>query len=388
VVDRLTTLSDTQELNYVVYAPYLPLAERVTVGEWELIPRQSLALADSVDARAHELALGLADLYELPGGAGGPVGAFARRRTGRVGDDPIDAAPMLDLHRALVVAVVDVNESPLVPEANRDPNAGHRALTSDNAVVHTSGITREGGWTATLTGGRIKLLAGGIQVLRQSDDPLPQVKIPPPSDLRLPFFRSDIDTEYADAAAESIAPDTDEARRLARAIDWLDLAWRNTTSLIDDLRVPALRAGFEVLLDPDEPDPDERIDAVRIGVYLGDLLTPEEPRTRRSWPNLRGGGETSRELTDLAWWCVRFSFLRNALMHGGAPSEEDWQHDGVHHVNLAEWWLRQAIKETIARDGHPYVRLGVLDRDLMRAYREAFAKRGIPFDDEAWQARG
>jgi hypothetical protein len=51
---------------YVTYLPYLPLRERAEVAEWELIPRGELVDADALDARTLELALGLADLYELP----------------------------------------------------------------------------------------------------------------------------------------------------------------------------------------------------------------------------------------------------------------------------------------------------------------------------------
>ena len=53
----------------MTYLPYLPLRERGTVGEWELIPRADIVEADATDARVYELALGLADLYELPSGA-------------------------------------------------------------------------------------------------------------------------------------------------------------------------------------------------------------------------------------------------------------------------------------------------------------------------------
>jgi hypothetical protein len=368
---------------FVVYMPYLPLAERVTVGGWELIPRGELVEADVTDGRVLELAHGLANLYELPPGAGSGFGAFGRLREGRVGDDPLDRAHMVELQRALVVAVVDVNESPLLAEEERDPNAGHRALTSDNATVFTSGIDRESGSTATLSGGRVQVLAGGIQVVRDPDDPLPQLTIPPPSDLRVPSWRTPIDVEYADATAQSIATGTDDARRLARAIDWLDLAWRNTTSMTNDIRVPALRAGFEVLLDTDDADPPEKMDAVRIGVALSDLLTPEDPTSTRTWPKLKGDGYTSRELTDLAWWFVQFSFLRNSLMHGCSPATEEWLHDGVSHVDLAEWWLRQAIKERVAQDGHPDIRMDSFGREIERAYRAAFAKRGWDYDEKA-----
>lgn len=58
------------------------------------------------------------------------------------------------------------------------------------------------------------------------------------------------------------------------------------------------------------------------------------------------------KLGDVAWWCVKFSFLRNALMHGDSLDRKQWLHDGVSHIDLGEWYLRQAIKHTVAKDGH------------------------------------
>lgn len=120
---------------YVTYLPYLPLRERVKVGEWELIPRGELVDADALDARALELALGLADLYELPPGAGREVGAFGRREGGRVGDDPQVRSHMTNLQRSLVAPVVEV--------IRRSEQGGRtivsRTLTSDNAMVITHG---------------------------------------------------------------------------------------------------------------------------------------------------------------------------------------------------------------------------------------------------------
>jgi hypothetical protein len=344
---------------YVVYTPYLPLTDRTTVGDWELIPRAAFQDEDAIDPHVATLARGFADLHELPGSGHGRVGAFARRRAGKVGDDPEDLAPIIDLRRALVVAVLDGNESPLLPEEEQNPNAGHNAMTSDNAIVVANGISRDGGWTATITGGRIRTLHGGLSVL--PDHRLPSSpKIAPPGDIHLPPMPPKLDVEYADAAWESIGRGTDDARRLARAIDWLDLAWRNASGLTDDLRVPALRAGFEVLLDSDET-PDLR-------GRLSDLLDAQDaPTLTRHWRNPKTGKIGADEMTDLGWWFTRFSFLRNDLMHGRIPSEQAWIFDGRRHVDLGEWWLRQAIKETIAREGHGDVREDPVWRDALRS---------------------
>jgi hypothetical protein len=74
-------------------------------------------------------------------------------------------------------------------------------------------------------------------------------------------------------------------------------------------------------------------------------------------------------MTDLAWWFTRFSFLRNQLMHGDAPTREAWSFDGSHQVGLSEWWLRQAVKETVALDGHGDIRDDPIWRDAFRSLR-------------------
>ena len=120
--------------------------------------------------------------------------------------------------------------------------------------------------------------------------------------------------------------------------------WINVTELTRDLRVPALRAGFEVLSDSDE----EAVLAGRLKALVGDKTTPRlrqraHPVTGKRW---------SRQLTDIEWWFWGFSFLRNDLMHGREPTEERWLHEGRPHVGLGEAYLRWAIKSTVAQDGH------------------------------------
>ena len=176
---------------YVVYVPYLPLTDRIVVGEWELIPRQDLQDADALDARTAELARGFAGLHDLRDTTHA-FGAFARPRNGGVGDDPGSAVPLVNLRRALLVAVLDGNQSPLTPEDERDPNAGHAAMTSENALVVANGISYEGGYTGTRSGGRVPTLNLGVSVVADPDlSPTP--KIPAPSDLLLPTMARRLD---------------------------------------------------------------------------------------------------------------------------------------------------------------------------------------------------
>jgi hypothetical protein len=217
---RVPDVDQPRETIDVVYLPYLPLRDRIIVGDWELIPRATLALDDCLDERTDELAQGLADVYVLPAGAGTAAGVFVRPRDGHVGDKLDNPQLVDDLRRACVVAVLDVNPSPLKDEC--DPNAGHWMLTSDNALVVAHGINRELGYTGSITGGRVARLSLGVPVLEDPENPhIARATIPPPGDVRIPTFRPPtLDAEYAEATWESIrrrratAPTSD---RVARA---------------------------------------------------------------------------------------------------------------------------------------------------------------------------
>src|SRR5205085_11143932 len=80
-------MADAKDHVDVVYLPYLPLKNRATVGDWELIPSADLRTADCLDERAEELARGLGEMYVLPRDHRTGAGAFARPRDGHVGDD-------------------------------------------------------------------------------------------------------------------------------------------------------------------------------------------------------------------------------------------------------------------------------------------------------------
>jgi hypothetical protein len=200
-----------------------------------------------------------------------------------------------------------------------------------------------------------------------SDPCVPHIapsRISPPSDLRIPTFRPPpLDVEYADATWQSLHHDNDAARRLGRAIDWLALAWLNATSLTDELRVPALHAGFEVLLNME--------DALDLARELGRLLEDESRVRHRTWVSF-ANNHRSANLAEISWWFMEFSLLRNQLMHGRTPGTEVWAHDERSQVDLGEWYLRQAIKRVVANDGHPDIVETPLFRELVRAAREQF----------------
>jgi hypothetical protein len=230
---------------YVVYAPYLPLSERVSIGAWELIPKSDLRESDAIDDRAAKWARGFADLFDLRETTR-PFGAFARQVDGLVGDGIEDSTHVDNLARTLLVTVLDRNQSALTPSDERDPNAGHSARTSENAFIGVNSISYEGGWTATRFGSAIPVVDLAVPVDPDADMPRLS-KFPAPAGLLLPAMERPFDQKYAQAAWDSLSRDTDASRRIGRAIEWLGLARLNATGVAADLRIPAIHAGFETL---------------------------------------------------------------------------------------------------------------------------------------------
>ncbi len=332
----------------------------MSLGDWELIPKSDLRTEDCQDEQAEELARGLGEVYVLPRRARTAAGVFALPHRGKIGDQLQDMQLFGDLRRACVATVLDPNPDPLLPEDQRDLNAGHWMLSTENATVVGHGIDRNG-YTGTSMGSRYPSLSLGVSVLDQPERLNGRRgEVLPPADLRIPTFRAHpFDVEYANAVWESIRRGDDAARRLGTAIDWLALATLNTSTLTNDVRVPALRAGLEVLLETD--------DFLALADRLATLVNDESPPVKRTWTTLRGAPK-AEELGDVAWWGVRFSFLRNKLMHGSSVERDDWLHDDILHVDLGDWYLRQAIKHTVANDGHARVLGDLLWRRAWATY--------------------
>ena len=323
---------------HIVVLPYLPLREAVAVGGWRLIPAQRPHEEAFVDDDTRIKAEGLLRLY----GGDAPArlsGAFAAPPNGRIGDDP-PVDQLTTLRRAIVVGLLEGNPTPpalAVDEATVDPNGGWRSATSDNAVLWVHPID-ESGNTAVEYGAMVTTLSGGHNVLREDS-----VSITRPAEVPTPLMYGFLDGGYSDAVFAVIATGGDEGRRLGRAIDWLDLAWRNTPSITQAVRVVLLRMGFEVLFGDDN--------TYVVRDELGVLLDGEDvTRQERTWPTLAGKLHTA-ELSDLCWWFMQFAFLRNAIMHGDELTGAMFEHEGRPHVWLAESWLRKALKSLVARAG-------------------------------------
>ena len=89
------------------------------------------------------------------------------------------------------------------------------------------------------------------------------------------------------------------------------------------------------------------------------------------------------DLTELQWWFVCFTLLRNAIGHGKGVDDDRHQHDGHWQTDLGLHRLHEAIKATvISRVGQSELTLDPLERMWYRALREHQLRRpGEPAPD-------
>jgi hypothetical protein len=340
------------------YLPYLPLDERLEIGDWQLIPADSLSVDDVAPSTALGLAQGLVQLYQRPPSF--PArGAFARMSAEKVGDE-FGLDEFGRLRRAVLVTLLDRNPSGVESEDERDGNEAWKTYTSEHAQVWGHPIDEEG-WSAEERGRMVTTLAGGYNVLDEDS-----IRFAFPAELHSPRTARLLDLEYGSALYKLLCDESPEARRLARTIDWLDLVWRNSDALDLNLRIAALHSGFETLLDA----PANAGEAARA---LSLLLDPADvaKSIRPEW-RTRSGKQIDEEISDLGWWFVQFAQLRNAILHGDEITSAD-HHDDLEraHLWVGEWTLRAAIKETVAASGWPDLRFDPLKRKLERALRKA-----------------
>lgn len=194
--------------------------------------------------------------------------------------------------------------------------------------------------------------------------------IPKPAELYEALAPPDPDPAIADAMFEALTQGTEAARRLALAVDWLDVAWRNTDSISQTLRILAVASGFEALLMEGEFSEGRRM------AYAYDKLLGETDPPTRTFTN-RAGKATSAEFSDKAWWLFRFYEIRSAIAHGDALADDALAYeDGRPHFAIGEQRLREAILITAQNmTGHDDLLLTRFERDIGRATEEWFRER-------------
>jgi hypothetical protein len=348
----------TDDVVGMMYAPYLPLRERLEIDGWVLVQPGELGEHYFANELAAKAAPGLVRLYALEDERA-KIGAFVYRVGVGVGGE-VDGVDVRLVHRALTIAVLETNDP--IKAGEPEGNQAHGAMTSDNAIVYGHRIGAEG-WVAAQYGAMVRTLSGGYNVFEEDG-----MRFRPPTDLHVSFWPSHLDAELAAGVHRCIAVDSDEARRLERAIGWLDLAWRNAEAITADLRIPAIRSGFEVLFDVDDVNVDVTVEIRRA---LSALLDDSDaPRTARQWLTRKGKLREPEDLTELEWWWMRFTFLRNAIAHGGIVTDELHAHDGCSHLDLGVHRLKQAIKQTVIGHGYPELALTPHERVLYRVMRK------------------
>jgi hypothetical protein len=325
--------------------PYLLIRDRLPLGPFEIISRGALTDEDFASDQVKKDVQGLLKMYEMRGSMGDRFGCVVRSRDGKIGDqgDPGDMRPV---RRAVVAALLDRNP----PETAKEDAQGWNVSTSDNALVYLHQLDGTGD-VAVQYGRMVELTVMGLTIGAEHSE------IHAPSEVHAPFLAPDPDDVYLDALYTVLTAGNPEARRLGRAIDWLDLAWRNTTSIDDDTRIVAIYSGFEVLLE------EEGVEA--LGSALSTLLDATAPKVARPIPNRPPGRRSDirpRDVTDLEWWFTFFAFLRHDISHGYEILPRQYEWNDRSQLFLGETRLRETIKKTVANAGHPMAALDPFER--------------------------
>ncbi len=311
----------------------------------------------------------LVELYEPPRGTVGRLGAVVRPTMGKIGD-AVDRSLLKPLRQSVLAAALDVNPKRTIPPEKRASDGdededvadhdGHVVYTSDSATLWGHTLI-DSGVVSVEYGSLVRVLVGGIRLGSREG------RIAAPVELHIPSLAGDLDADYGDALCGLLTADDERSRLLARAIDWLDLAWRNTTSTSEGIRIACVHSGLEVLLG--QPD-----DTQKLRKALSRLLDDKDaPRTQRRWLSGKRRVERHSELTELGWWMANFTELRDAELHGDDVTPEQWKFRGEPHFWIGESVLRRAIKQVAINAGHPGLELDPLGRAILEATREHLA---------------
>jgi hypothetical protein len=342
--------------------PYLPLPSECQVGPYFLVPFRNFGRRHTTSQAVYNEVRRLRTAYRV-GSVGPPVGALVVPVDSRIGGDELKRERFPALHSAVLAATIEAN--PILVKADEEANTGHAIATAENAKMFGHPLTGKRSYV-TRTGAMITVLA-----MQYSEPGRPLPRIQPPANLPKPMLIS-FDAEYAGALHDALSRDTDDARRLALAIDWLNITWSNNEDVGAPTRVLAYRSAFEALLGGEASTQKQR-------EALSSLLDdPKAKKRLRRWTE-HNGKKGPFQLTDLEWWFQSFSLLRNRISHGDIAGLEggEWMFDRDHHLHHADAVLRRAIKQTIIRGGaDPLLEDSPHRRTMIRAAEKIINEEG------------
>jgi hypothetical protein len=338
----------------IIFAPYLPLRQAVTAGQWWVGP---LAFFPGPwrDSRFESLARQFIASYTTASGAQikNPT-LVARRDRGADGSWP-ELSEMRSLQLATDFTVLN-NNPPWTAETVQ--YAGWTTATSDNSQLHFWPVDTEHGRVALSAGTMLRSTTAGYTIEQG-------LTVRAPLELHMPNDRL-LDGELLGALlsifdGERDAIDASLGDRLAVAATWLSQTWRNTESIRVEERIIMLKTGFEALTDASNT----AISASRLNALFGELRDasvtdftaqyllwkPNETPTM-SWTT--GKGEV-HQCTPLEHWFSSFGRCRNDIVHKGQVESMAYDVEGSAYngpyLFIAERVLREACRVAMRRLG-------------------------------------
>lgn len=345
----------SEDLPHILFAPYLILPDDSEIGPWRFIRFSELDRSDALPDVMRKQVLDLVAAYRVDDGLSS-AGAVVYPAGGEIGS-PFDRSDMDGLQKAILVGVIANNPAMAASEEDQPDNAGHMAMTTENALLygHPIGGTR----SYVVSTGAIARQTS-FRTAQESED-LP--KVAPPVDLHLPLLSS-FDDDLAQAALNVLGRKDVDARRLSRALDWYSLCFSNAVAISLDARITALRCAFEVLTGAG----DKTKKVVRA---VEELLRDDSTMAVTYEPFWAKGPILG---TPDGVWMTAFSELRNAIVHGDEVPAELWEYEGLGQEFQALDRLLRGLKVFLAGvTGDESLRKAYGDRKLMQKWRETVA---------------
>lgn len=342
-------------LTDILFAPYLILPDGAEIGPWRFVRFSELDESEALPESLRSQVLDLIAAYGVDDGLPS-VGAMIYPTGGQIGSS-FDRSDMDQLQKAILVGVIANNPAMAASEEDQPNNAGHMAMTAENALLygHPIGGTRS---YVVSTGAIVRQMS-----LRTAEEGEELPKVAPPVDLHLPLLSS-FDDDMAQAAFDVLGRGDVDSRRLGRALDWYVLCFSNAVAISRDARIMALRCAFEVLTGVG----DETKKVVRA---VEEMLKDDSTETVTYEPWWAKGPVPG---TADGIWMTKFSELRNAIVHGKEVPAELWEYEGLGQEFQAIDRLLVSLKSFLARvTEDESLRMAYGDRKLMQKWRETVA---------------